>query len=94
MHVMIPLRHTHKAELEAVYKAFDIYGPDHSRTSHAHRQGLQILSQADYEGYDNFGSPQFMLSDNRDKEARGGSRGKRLVYRYLKIGWAAQAASR
>lgn len=79
LHVMVPLRPTHRQEMEAVYRAFS---PEEGLSCHQ----LVILSEQDYDGYENFGALTSVVSSTVQSQPEGGLA---RTYRWFQIGWKA-----
>lgn len=79
LHVMVPLRPTHQQEMQAVYQAFK---PEQGQ----HRHQLVIVSEQDYQGYENFGAWNCVVrcDDAVQSQPEGGLA---RTYRWFRIGW-------
>ena len=85
LHMMVPLRPTHQQEMRAVYQAFEMQparvGPQ-----------LTILSEHDYQGYENFGAWNAVdKSGSLDQSQPEG--GLARTYRWFRIGWQGKQVS-
>lgn len=79
LHIMVPLRPTHRQEMESVYQAFE---PNQGRNG----PQLVILKEQDYQGYENFGAWNSVVrseSGNQSQPEGGLAR----TYRWFQIGW-------
>nr|CDI52284.1 hypothetical protein BN887_03211 [Melanopsichium pennsylvanicum 4] len=79
LHVMVPLRPTHQQEMQAVYQAFE------PRRGPLHPQ-LVILSEQDYQGYENFGAWNSVVRSEGTAQSQPEG-GLARTYRWFQIGW-------
>ncbi|SPO22293.1 uncharacterized protein UTRI_00971 [Ustilago trichophora] len=79
LHVMVPLRPTHQQEMQAVYRAFE-------PKQDVGRPQLVVLSEKDYQGYENFGAWNAVVrtEDASQSQPEGGLA---RTYRWFQIGW-------
>ncbi|TKY89405.1 hypothetical protein EX895_001936 [Sporisorium graminicola] len=86
LHVMVPLRPTHLQEIRAVYQAFEAQqAPD--------RAQLTILSEHDYQGYENFGAWNAVVQ-SEDVVHGQPEGGLARTYRWFRIGWQSLSQKR
>ncbi|SOV02565.1 uncharacterized protein UDID_02083 [Ustilago sp. UG-2017a] len=86
LHVMVPLRPTHQQEMEAVYQAFQ---PELNEDC----PQLVILSEQDYQGYENFGAWNSVVRGGDDTSQSQPEGGLPRTYRWFQIGWQGSKSS-
>lgn len=85
LHIMVPLRPTHQAEMQAVYEAFAADRPGDRGLR------LAIQAQSDYQGYENFGAWNSVVRAAGPVQQSQPEGGLARTYRWFIIGW--QSAS-
>lgn len=85
LHIMVPLRPTHQAEMQAVYEAFAADRPG--------ERGLRlaILAQRDYQGYENFGAWNSVVRAAGPVQQSQPEGGLARTYRWFVIGWQSES---
>ncbi|CBQ70798.1 conserved hypothetical protein [Sporisorium reilianum SRZ2] len=83
LHVMVPLRPTHQQEMRAVYQAFEAQQA-------SNRPQLAILSEQDYQGYENFGAWNAVVQSEAQVQSQPEG-GLARTYRWFRIGWQSRS---